>query len=531
MGWGILESSRAAFPRGTSLVGVVDKKVVSDNDSINQAEVVARSPEPSDDPNDPLNWSLTWKCVHLFVLAFGSAITNATTTMLTPGLEPLTEKLQSNDSDISTWIITAPTFWTSAAAFIAVAGTDIWGRRPFYVWSAVFLALANFAGFFSTDFRMLVIARTAGGLFSAPLFTLLTASISDIFFVNQRGRSIAVWNLMLNSGAQLGQIIAGVVTDSFGVSSNFLITGFMYTGLIPLFYFTVFESAYFNRKNEPVTTIVVQPDKLRSEWDEEDLKGSNVPAKKSYGQQLTLFNGRLSNKSFFKGIIKPFGLITSPIVIYSCFLNAAIFFFLVGMSTFMSILLSAPPYDLGPSEIGMTNLPLFVVGLLAGPLFGWLSDSSVGLMARYNGTKKGMVEPEFRLVLLVLSTPVTMAGLIGLGASFQNGLPLAWILVWMTVTNVGSVSAIQIAVSYVIDCHPEHSAQAFSSVNLISAAVVTVGLGPMIEWLMSAGPVVVFGAMAGTAAGVTALAIPMYVFGKKIRAWYENASWAQRLLD
>lgn len=305
----------------------------------------------------------------------------------------------------------------------------------------------------------------------------------------------------------------------------------MYTGLVPLFYFTVFESAYFKRKNEPVTTIVVQPDKLSSEWDEEDLKGSSVPPKKSYAQLLALSNGRLSNKSFFKGIIKPFGLITSPIVIYSCFLNAAIFFFLVGMSTFMSILLSAPPYDLGPSEIGMTNIPLFVVGLLAGPLFGWLSDTSVDLMARYNGTKKGMVEPEFRLVLLLVATPITMAGLIGLGGSFQNELPIAWILVWMTVTNVGSISAIQIAVSYVIDCHPEHSAQAFASVNLISAAVVTVGLGSMIEWLMSAGPVVVFGAMAGCAAGVTVLALPMYVFGKKIRAWYENASWAQRLLD
>jgi MFS family permease len=127
-----------------------------------------------------------------------------TTTMLTPGLEPLTEQFKSNEGDISTWILTAPTFWTSAAAFIAVAGTDVWGRRPFYIWSVVMLALCNFAGHFSTTFPMLAIARTAGGLFSAPLFTLLTATISDIFFVHQRGKSIAIWNLMLNSGAQIG---------------------------------------------------------------------------------------------------------------------------------------------------------------------------------------------------------------------------------------------------------------------------------------------------------------------------------------
>lgn len=124
--------------------------------------------------------------------------------MLTPGLQPLTERFQSNETDVSTWILTAPTFWTSAAAFVAVAGTDIWGRRVFYVWSVALLALANFAGYLSADFRMLAISRTVGGLLSAPLFTLLTATISDIFFVHQRGRSIAVWNLMLNSGAQVG---------------------------------------------------------------------------------------------------------------------------------------------------------------------------------------------------------------------------------------------------------------------------------------------------------------------------------------
>ena len=124
-----------------------------------------------------------------------------------------------------------------------------------------------------------------------------------------------------------------------------------------------------------------------------------------------------------------------------------------------------------------------------------------------------------------------MVGLFGLGGSFQNSLPLPWILVWMTVTNVGSAGGIQIAISYVIDCHPEHSAQAFSTINMISAGVATVGINPMINWLMADGPMVVFGSMAAAAAAVTVGALPVYVFGKKIRAWYESAPWAQRLLD
>lgn len=88
--------------------------------------------------------------------------------MLTPGLEPLTEELRSNPGDVSTWIVTAPTFVTSAAAFFVAAGGDVWGRRPFYVWSILLLALGNFAAFFSKNFPMMVIARNVSGIFAAP---------------------------------------------------------------------------------------------------------------------------------------------------------------------------------------------------------------------------------------------------------------------------------------------------------------------------------------------------------------------------
>ena len=56
-------------------------------------------------------------------------------------------------------------------------------------------------------FPILIVARTLGGLFSAPLFTLVTASIADIFFVHQRGAAISAWNLSLTAGAQVGLVL------------------------------------------------------------------------------------------------------------------------------------------------------------------------------------------------------------------------------------------------------------------------------------------------------------------------------------
>jgi hypothetical protein len=79
MGWGVLESRRSAFPRGTSRLGVKDTSddKVPELDNSKRSGGIVLSPQPSDDPNDPLNWSLKWKCLHLLILAFGSAVTNA----------------------------------------------------------------------------------------------------------------------------------------------------------------------------------------------------------------------------------------------------------------------------------------------------------------------------------------------------------------------------------------------------------------------------------------------------------------------
>jgi MFS family permease len=69
------------------------------------------------------------------------------TTMIVPGIGPLTEKFKATDAEISSLIVTAPTFFTSLAAFFVVSGAEIWGRRPFYVFSIIILATANLSAF------------------------------------------------------------------------------------------------------------------------------------------------------------------------------------------------------------------------------------------------------------------------------------------------------------------------------------------------------------------------------------------------
>jgi MFS family permease len=46
--------------------------------------------------------------------------------------------------------------------------------------------------------------RVVQGMASAPLETLVTSTVSDLFFVHQRGFRLSLWGAMLASGVLLG---------------------------------------------------------------------------------------------------------------------------------------------------------------------------------------------------------------------------------------------------------------------------------------------------------------------------------------
>ncbi|KAL8387004.1 hypothetical protein RB595_010230 [Gaeumannomyces hyphopodioides] len=531
MGWGILEPKSGGQPLGTVRLGDDDKnnEFGGDEQGLKKSGNIVLQPQPSDDPNDPLNWSKGVKYAHFFVIAFGAAATNGLATMVTPGIVPMVEKFKTTEAEISSWILTAPTFWTSLAGFFVVAGADVWGRRPFYLFGIALLAIFNYMGYLASSFISFTVARTLAGFAGAPLFQLMTASLADIFFAHERGTLIALSTLALNAGGQIAQIVSGFVIDAMGVSASFGFVAIVFSVLFPVAYFVLLESAYFT----PRVSSGFKKGKGPAGFDPEDdaypasKEGLELPDKRTYGQNLALFRGRVSDMGYWRGVTKPLGMITSPIIAYSALLSTQLLFLLAGMPTLISIVLAGEPYSLSPSAIGLTNLPLFAVALVGGPAMGYVSDALTRYMARTNG---GMAEPEFRLVSLAFTVPITAVGLIGLAQAVTESQPLPWLLVWNSIANLGTIGITQISITYVVDCYPKQSAQAFITVNGIAALVSFVGTGPIVGALTTLGPKVVLGGLAGSTIGIALLAIPMYIWGKKMRSWYGRAAWAQKFL-
>jgi MFS family permease len=104
--------------------------------------------------------------------------------------------------------------------------------------------------------------RVIQGFSAAPLETLISATVSELFFAHEKGKMLSIWNLFVMGGVKLGcvtadrfplfivltkgrQLIASFIIQNLGFKFTFGICALIYAGIIPLIYYFVPETVYF----------------------------------------------------------------------------------------------------------------------------------------------------------------------------------------------------------------------------------------------------------------------------------------------
>ncbi|KAI1337274.1 MFS transporter-like protein [Xylariaceae sp. FL0016] len=533
MGIGVLEDRHLDRPPGTSKLGE-DESPIEDASSTSELKKdgdIILVPQPSDSPNDPLNWSVVRKNTIMMILAFASGVTTSLGPMISPGLVVISMQYKVDADTVAAFMVGSIVLFTGCVTFFTASGANIWGKRPFFVISTLLLLVSNVWGTFADSFPSLAAMRIFQGIVSAPLETLVTSTVSDLFFVHQRGLRLSLWGVMLGSGVLIGQVISGFIVESLGVPGTFGISALIFCLILPLMYFVVVETTYNKPRNAAKATVPAElmDEKagggLQSSWVELEDDPSQEP-KDTYTSQLKLFRGRLSQDSFWKGALKPFPLIMFPAVLFSTFVYASFFCWLLMIGVLSVNIFAAPPYNLTPAEIGLTNIPLAIAALIFSPISGWMADALPVWMAKRNG---GIFEPEFRLVLMLIAVPLSTAGFVGFGYATSQGLSLTWCLVWITMHSCAVPFASQASISYVIDCHTKDANQAFVTINFVKAVMSfiasTIGNGLLAKY----GSRDLFFGIAILNLGISLLTIPSYIYGKRMRSWVARSEWAKRI--
>lgn len=303
---------------------------------------------------------------------------------------------------------------------------------------------------------------------------------------------MALTNLAVFGGAFFTPILVGKITHTIGWPWTFYLVA-IFTGVcLPLVFFFVPETAFrrsahlntdmassedvrlYQKPDEhghelqqkpadgpaevPIsTTGETIPEKHSAETGSQHVLNSheaNTP-KASYRQMLLPFNGRKSDESYWKLLLRPFPLFFHPAIFWACLIQGT----MIGWTVFIGIMLAAifigPPLFWDEVKTGYAYAGPFI-GAVAGFLVaGGLADWSAKFMTRRNN---GIYEPEFRILLVIPQLVFGCAGLFGFGVvatrlvDFPHISPIVFFGLEVMGMVIGAVSASL----YIVDAHREN---------------------------------------------------------------------------
>lgn len=561
MAFGVLEDRHLALPPGSSILSESKDATTESPDTVGLKKVgnIVLVPQPSDSPNDPLNWSKATKNTIGILVSVISTTVIAMSVMLTPAIPIIAHRFTVSIDIASTWTIGLLVFWTGFTASITAAGSNVIGKRPFILGSILIMVITNIWGVFANSFSSLAALRTLQGIASAPYETMVTALISDVFYLHERGKWLALWSLVISAGILIGQVLAGLIIDGLGYPATFGFSALVFGILFVLSYFLIFETTYSKPRPMPGDTPVpmvpvdipsppeqshprnessrVGPDGLSKTLsttlsidgslymaefeDDVDLLKGKAERPEPYAQKLRIFRGRVSEANFFRDVIGPFQLMAYPAVLYGAVINGFCTALVIGTGLLSTVLLTQPPYNLTPTFLGIVNIAPFVAGLIAAPAAGWMADAVAKSLARRNG---GVFEPEFRILLMIIGAPIFIISFIGFGDSVARGDSLPVVLTWLGVQHAGFPFVIQAALSYVLDCHDKDSNLAFVVIAFFKAIFAFIATSFLTGFMVKVGVRQFFFGVAGVTTAVLMLSIPVYVYGKRFRSFMARSA-------
>ncbi|KIW73930.1 hypothetical protein PV04_02009 [Phialophora macrospora] len=544
MGLGVLEANTTAHVPGTVLL---DQQAAHSEDQTGRLKHgtgrnsnMVLAPQPSEDPNDPLNWSPLKKHIVLGVIFFGVIIIGVIPgPLLNAGIIQISVDLNRSPTDVaklSGYCILA----TGAMGPFASALGRKYGKRPMYVFSSLIGTIGIIVSEAASGYNTLLAGRVLQGIGIAAYESLAVSSIGDIFFVHERGPRVAVVIFLLAAISNGISIIAGVITEHLGWQYNFHIY-IPFAALQTIAVILYCPETMYRRKAIYETDTAGSDENLEKlakiesaaahhgEKVGRDLEKTmtstsqasidSVPPKKTWVQELSLYNGTFVDDSVFKMAIASVAILLNVGATYQVFMTGIIIAWYVAVAILSGVIFASPPYLLSSASVGYMSVGPFIGGLVGAIFSLVISEPLVKSMAKRN---KGVYEPEFALLPVGLGGACSVAGLIGWGYAVNEFKNIYLVCFIWGVILFGMTVVASFATQWALDAYRQNSTELFI-MNMVFKNFFFYGLtNYVIDWYLTQGAVDMAGTMAGITGFLCLLAIPMYIYGKKYRYFWHK---------
>lgn len=493
-------------------------------------------PQPSDDPRDPLNWPRWKKEACFWSICYTAGLVGAVGPLLAPGYVFLAAE----------WGVSVPKVAaTNGALILALAFMMLFqapfavkfGRRPVFLVATAILFFTSIWSGVSQGLESFLWSRIFQGFGMAPFEALVTATIGDIFFVHETGFRVAIWGFALIGGINVAPIVNGYVIESKTLGWRWcfwLLVISLGVSLVTMILF-VPETSY---KRDPiyatgskagvedvaavngaVEEMEKEPsfdDKPTTSHLEQGSPGRNYLPAKTFVQELAPWSGYRSEDSIVTSFLRPFPFLLSPPVLFAVFAYGITTCWLVVLSVISSIIFASPPYFFSASATGLVSIGPLVASVLCAVIGGPVTDYAATWFAKRNN---GIYEPESRLFLLIPMLLLQVAGFAGWAAMQKADLSYMGPVVMYSFINAGQSLGATAIVTYIIDVHRENTPEALACINFTKNILLYIMIQYVAQWVIGSGVDQTLNVLAGLSAICILTGVPMYIYGKRARAF------------
>ncbi|CCF43117.1 major facilitator superfamily transporter [Colletotrichum higginsianum] len=502
-----------ATPPGTVRLLAEDESTTR---SLRSSNSLIRFPQPSEDPADPLNWAQWRKFGLLLTVSLYSFVGNFTSSGIAPALSLWFKEFPHDVrpfSDLS-YFIAVNVLFLGASNIWWVPLSNIFGRRPVLLVATLIMTVCTVWCAVSSSYSSVLAARLFQGIGAGASESVAPALIGEVFFVDERGRAMAIYTVFLASGSLIGGIAGGYIGYDVGWAYIFWVGVALSAACFVGTLFLVPETLYDRIVPSIDSPGGSQCEEKGTESHLEDTRSRTLDYRPyTYGRSLGFTHYRGNVVSHF---LAPWKTLRFPGTWVVMFHYAGLVGGIVTISTVGPQIMAAPPYLWG-ANAGLINVG-GIIGTILGALYTYfLSDKQLKRKVKTSGS--GFAEAESRLPTMFLSLGISTGGFFVFGFTGQYPSRAGWVglCVGFAMVSFGLMQLPSIGFNYIIDAYQHHASDCFVMVTIMRAIIAFAWTFFVAEWVEKKGtaePFGIFGMLMGL---FSLLTVPLWLYGKRMR--------------
>lgn len=376
-----------------------------------------------------------------------------------------------------------------------------------------------------TTYASFLIGRAFFGVWEAPIESIVPSTVTDIFFLHERGAMVSLYGLSVLGGNELGPTLSAFIIQYLGMKRAFYIVA-MFLGLTLLtMIFGMPETKFAG--NRPVIiprSAMVAPETIseeevhvkHDEWQSSNIDTPDEIQPRSWWNEVTRLPRPDPKVKIVHAFLRPFVLMAYPTVLWSCLIYGMALGWNVIIGCLLAQLFVPPPYEFNSAAQGLVFLSPLVGSIIGTHLCGPVGDQVANYLARKGN---GVREPEMRLPVCAIAAALTLVGGIATGIMFEHQVRWIGPVIGLGVISVGAQMGATLAMSYALDCHKALSVELMVTVASLKSLIAWIWTWIANDWLARSGPMVVFSTVAAINMAVYLTTIFFVLRGKVIRLW------------